>query len=82
MRVRLTIDDDVAVAIDHLRTVRKASLKEIVNEALRRGISDMIMPKPRRAIFRTRSALLGALLVPSLDNIGEALASAEGDSFK
>jgi Ribbon-helix-helix protein, copG family len=82
MRTTLTIDDDVAAAIDHLRRVRNASLKQIVNEALRRGIRDMTIRKRGRRIFRTRSVSLGSLLIPSLDNIGEVLAAAEGKAFK
>jgi hypothetical protein len=82
MRTTLTIDDDVAIALRRLRRIRKATLKQIVNEALRRGIRDMTVRKRRRATFRTRSANLGSLLIPSLDNIGEVLATAEGEAFK
>ena len=82
MRTTLTIEDDVAAAIRRLRRVRKASMKQIVNEALRRGIRDMTVRKRRRAIFRTRSVDLGSLLIAGLDNIGEVLAAAEGEVFK
>ena len=81
MRTTLTIDDDVAAAIRRLRRVRKTSLKQIVNEALRRGLRDMTRRRPR-AIFQTRSVSLGPLLIPNLDNISEVLASAEGEAFK
>ena len=82
MRTTLTIDDDVAAAIERLRHGRDASLKEIVNEALRRGIKEMSAPAKRRKRFRTRSVRLGTLQVPSLDNIAEVLAIAEGETFK
>jgi len=82
MRTTLTIDDDVAAAIERLRRGRDASLKEIVNEALRRGIKEMSTPTKRRKPFRTRSVRLGTLQVPSLDNIAEVLAIAEGETFK
>jgi 16S rRNA U516 pseudouridylate synthase RsuA-like enzyme len=81
MRITLTIDDDVAAAIRRLRRLRKASLKVIVNEALRRSIRDMTRKRPR-AVFRTRSVRLGSLLIPNLDNIGEVLASAEEETLK
>ena len=58
------------------------SLKEIINEALRRGIKEMSTPAKRRKKFRTRSVSLGALQVPSLDNVAEVLAIAEGETFK
>jgi hypothetical protein len=82
MRTTLTIDDDVAAAIERLRRGREASLKEIINEALRRGIKEMSAPAKQRKRFRTRSVRLGALQVPSLDNIAEVLAMAEGEAFK
>ncbi len=82
MRTTLTIDDDVAAAIERLRHGRDTSLKEIINEALRRGIKEMGTRTKRRTTFRTRSVDLGALQVPILDNISELLAVAEGETFK
>jgi len=82
MRTTLTIDEDVAVAIERLRRGRDASLKEIINEALRRGIKEMSTPTKPRKRFRTRPVRLGALQVPSLDNVAEVLAIAEGEAFK
>src|SRR5262245_10276771 len=37
MRATLTLDDDVAAILERLRKRRDASLKDLVNEALRRG---------------------------------------------
>jgi hypothetical protein len=82
MRTTLTIDDDVASAIARLRRGRDISLKEVVNEALRRGLKEMSTPAKPRKKFRTKSVRLGALQVPSLDNIAEVLAIAEGETFK
>ena len=48
MRTTLTLDDDVAVALERVREQRGASLKELVNEALRRGLRDM-SSRPKRA---------------------------------
>jgi hypothetical protein len=39
MKVTLTLDDDVAAAIERVRRTREASLKDVVNEALRRGLN-------------------------------------------
>jgi hypothetical protein len=81
MRTTLTIDDDVAASLERLRKTRNASLRDLINEALRRGIKDMsARPKPREP-FRTRAVDVGEVLVP-VDNISEALAVAEGESFK
>jgi hypothetical protein len=38
-------------------------------------------PKPRKAV-RTRAVAIGRVRIASIDNIGEALAIAEGESFK
>jgi hypothetical protein len=82
MRTTLTLDDDVAAALERLRKTRDASLKELVNDALRRGLKDMTTGKKQRRPFRTRSVSLGRLLVPSIDNVAEVLAIAEGEAFK
>ena len=37
MRMTLTLDDDVSVQLERLRRTRAGSLKNLVNEALRRG---------------------------------------------
>jgi len=41
MRTTLTLDDDVAAALERLRRTRNASLKDLVNEALRRGLDNI-----------------------------------------
>ena len=54
MRTTLTLDDDVAVQVERLRRERDASLKDVVNEALRRGLSEMNAKPKRRKRFRTK----------------------------
>jgi len=82
MRTTLTLDDDVAVALERLRRARDASLKDIVNDALRRGLNDLNMRPKRREPFRTQSVALGRVRLAGIDNIGESLAIAEGEAFK
>jgi len=70
-------------ALDRLRKTRSARLKDLVNEALRRGLQEMMSTRPkRREPFRTQAVALGRLRIGSLDNVAEALAIAEGESFK
>jgi hypothetical protein len=78
----LTLDDDVAAALERLRKSRSASLKDLVNEALRRGLKDMGNRTKRRERFRTQAVALGRLRLAGLDNAGEALAIAEGEAYK
>jgi Arc/MetJ-type ribon-helix-helix transcriptional regulator len=82
MRTTLTLDDDVAAILERLRKSRDASLKDLVNEALRRGLKDMTSRTKRRERLQARSVVLSRLRIASLDNIGEALAVAEGKAYK
>lgn len=82
MRTTLTLDDDVAAALARLRKARAVSQKELVNEALRLGLRRMTAAnRPRRRI-RTRSVSLGPCRLGSLDNVVDALAVVEGESFR
>ena len=82
MRTTLTLDDDVAIQLKrHLKT-REGRLKDVVNEALRRGLTDMETPPKPRKPFRTPTMDLGKPLIENMDNIAEVLAIAEGEDFK
>lgn len=81
MRTTLTLDNDVASALEQLRETRDQSFKELVNEALRIGLQSMAAPPKRRKPFRMRTADLGRCRVKNLDNIAEVLAVAEGDTY-
>jgi len=81
MRTTLTLDDDVAVQLERLRRARDVSLKELVNEALRRGLRDMTAPLKKAQTFRTQAFDMGKPLI-SIDNVAEALAYLEGEGFK
>jgi len=83
MRTTLTIDDDIAAVLERLRrTSDDASLKGLINEALRRGLREMTASPREQPTFRTRSVDLGRPRIGSVDDIGEALAVGEGDRFR
>ena len=82
MRIILTLDDDVAAALERLRKARKLSLKRAVNEMLRRGLAQASAPSAPRARVRTRAVSLGRCLIGNVDNVSEVLARAEGESFR
>jgi hypothetical protein len=83
MRTTLSLDKDVAAAIERLRKTRKISLKHVIDEALRRGLGQMASPAAAtRRPFRTRAVSLGRCLVGNVDNVSEVLAVAEGKSSK
>lgn len=82
MRTTLTLDDDVAAALDRLRKARRGSFRDLVNEALREGLRSLSTPPRRRARFQTRVVDLGRCLPGNVDNVAEVLAVAEDDSYK
>jgi hypothetical protein len=80
MRTTLTIDSDVAVALERVRDREALSLKAVVNEALRRGLRSMdaeletLERKPYAIPVRDT----GGMRV-SVDDVAAALDWAEGD---
>jgi Arc/MetJ family transcription regulator len=82
MRTPLTLDDDVAAALERLRRARNTKLKDLVNEALRRGLKEMDGGPMRSRHFRTESVDLGRARIPGIDNIADILAITEGEAFK
>jgi len=83
MRTTLTIDDDVAVQLERLRRERRdASLKDIINDALRRGLKEMTARPKKSKPFRTRTFDVGQALLDNVDNVAEVLAIIEGDAYK
>jgi predicted transcriptional regulator len=81
MRTTLTLDDDVAMQLDRLRRARDVSFKDVINDALRRGLREMSEPSKKRKPFRTQAFYMGEALV-NIDNVAEALAQLEGEAFR
>lgn len=82
MRTTLTLDEDVAAMLKRAMARQRRGLKEIVNEVLREGLARKGDPPARRDRFETRAVDLGRCLVPSLDNVAQVLAIAEGEDHK
>lgn len=60
----------------------KAGLKQLINEALRRGLQSMTVLEEPRIPGRTRAVDLGRCQVGNLDDVAEALSMGEGEDFK
>jgi len=73
MRTTLTLDDDVAAALERRREKEKKSFKQVVNETLRRGLAKHAARRRRPERFATTVHDLGPCLLPSLDNVGDVL---------
>lgn len=82
MRTTLTLDKDVALALERLRKKRDASFKEVVNDTLRRGLREMGHPYKPEKPYRMRTANLGPSKIGSLDKTSEVLALIEGEDYK
>ncbi len=82
MRITLSLDDDVAALIAKIRKTTNATLREVVNAALRDGLVRMLRPTPPSKKFRTSVHFAGRCYLPNLDNTAEVLAIAEGEQFK
>jgi hypothetical protein len=71
MRTTITLQDDVAAAVERLRRERGLGLSEAVNELVRAGL----VRKPRQNRFRARSHRLGLKI--AVDNVAETLEQLE-----
>jgi hypothetical protein len=80
MRTTLSLDPDVAAMLAAEQERTKKPFKQVVNEALRGGLTPA--KKPGRKAFKTIPIGLGKCLLPSLDNIGEVLEQIEGPWHK
>ena len=82
MRTTLTLDDDVARQLEHLRAERRRPYRELVNEVLRTGLARMGKEKRHPQGPFTRGVSLGQPRLPDLDDVSEALAIAEGEDHQ
>ena len=82
MRTTLTLDDDVAAKLKAEQRRAGQSLREIVNEALRRGLASERMTAKRRS-FKITARDLGDLKPGlSLDNVAELVERVEGSLYR
>lgn len=82
MRTTLTLDDDVAALLRREQARSKKPLKELVNEALRAGLTRASARKRQREPYRTDAVSLGRCFLPSLDDVAQVLAVAEGEDHR
>jgi hypothetical protein len=82
MRTTLTLDDDVAVAIERRRRELNHTLKQEVNDLLRAGLSRTEEDRPEAAPFRVEPLDVGRPLVDNFDDIAAVLALAEGEGYR
>ena len=59
MRTTLTVDDDNVARLERLRRKKKASFKDVVNDALRQGLNALEATPRKSRPFKTRVVDLG-----------------------
>jgi hypothetical protein len=76
MRTTVTLDDDVAAAVNRLRRERGIGVSEAVNGLVRAGLT----VKATRAPFRQRTVRIG--LTVDVTNVAEALDLLDGPAAR
>ena len=82
MRTTLTLDPDNAARLERLRKDRDASLKEVVNDAIRRGLDEMDEAAKAREPFRIPVLDSGKPLIGNVDSVADVLALIEGEDHR
>ncbi len=77
MRTTLTLDDDVAAAIERRRQDLRHTLKREVNDLLRAGLTHVEQEPSETPLFRVEPLPAGKLLI-AVDGVQAALDIAEG----
>lgn len=79
----MTLDDDLAVRLEQRRAERGMTFKEALNDAVRRGLAVADEQEQAGPVsVTTRPLPLGRRLIGDIDNVAEALAAAEGETFR
>lgn len=82
MRTTITLDDDVAAALERVREEQGVPFKQVVNSTLRTGLWVVSHNEGAREEFRrTEAEDLGQPYLPNVDDVAEVLAYAEGEDF-
>jgi hypothetical protein len=81
MRTTLTLDPDVAAKAKKGAAKLGRTFKEVINEALRAGLDEVLSP-PTAKPYRTKTHSLGLRPGLSYDNIAELIAGAEGEDHR
>ncbi len=81
MRTTVTLDEDIAQKTKQLAKILKKPFKAVLNDALRRGLSQVDKPRKHRD-YRTIPHEMGLRDGLSFDNIQELLARVDGENTR
>jgi len=81
MRTTLTLYPDIAAKARRAVSQTGLPFKEVVNQALRAGLDQVLAPRSCRK-YRTKPRPMGLRTGFSYDNISELLAISEGENYR
>jgi hypothetical protein len=81
MRTTLTLYPDIAAKARRAVAQTGLPFKEVVNQALRAGLDEVLVPKSSQK-YRTKPQPMGLKAGFSYDNISELLAITEGEKHQ
>ncbi|MBK6440953.1 MAG: antitoxin [Actinomycetales bacterium] len=73
MRTTLTLDDDVARLLSDAQHRERKSLKQVVNEALRRGLTESVADRPAYRVRPHHSGVRPGIDVTALNRLADEL---------
>lgn len=82
MRTTLTLEADVAARLEKLREQRDGSLKDLVNDLLRRGLEAVERGSEAREPYRIAPHDAGQCRIPDLDSLHHSLSIGEGEGYR
>lgn len=82
MRTTLTLDPDVAAALQRVAATRNIAWKEAVNTAIREGLASLERQGPKRRRYVTPAVDTGPPALVGVHSVHEMLAFAEGEDYR
>ena len=80
IRTTVTLDEDIFARLKQASLAKGVSFKEMLNEAVRSGLTSMSL-RTAPTTYTIKPESLGRPTVASLDNIGEVIATLEGEAW-
>ncbi len=80
IRTTITLDEDMFARLKQESVAKDVSFKEMLNEAVRSGLTSKSI-RTATTTYTIEPESLGKPAVNNLDNIGEVIATLEGESW-
>jgi hypothetical protein len=83
MRTTVTLDDDVAMALDHIQSEQRATFRQVLNDLLREGLAARAHRAQHDTVpaKKTRARAL-APRIANFDQTSDVIALIEGETYR